>query len=45
MKHQALLPKKDKSRKIKCRLLQFLIGVLRVKIENKKMVLLLFQLW
>ena len=30
MKHQALLPEKDKSKKIKCRLLQFLFGALRV---------------
>ena len=29
MKHQALFPYKDKSQKIKCRLLQF--GALRVK--------------
>ena len=31
MKHQALFPSKDKSKKIKCRLLQFLFGALRVK--------------
>ena len=30
MKHQALFPEKDKSIKIKCRLLQFLFGALRV---------------
>ena len=31
MKHQALFPYKDKSKKIKCHLLQFLFGALRVK--------------
>ena len=31
MKNQALYSSKDKSRKLKCRLLQFLIGALRVK--------------
>ena len=31
MKHQALLSLKDKSKKKKCRLLQFLCGALRVK--------------
>ena len=30
MKHQALLSSKDKSKKLKCRLLQFLFGALRV---------------
>ena len=29
MKQQALFPLKDKSKKIKCRLLQFLFGALR----------------
>ena len=29
MKHQALFPSKDKSKKLKCRLLQFLCGALR----------------
>ena len=29
MTHQALFPEKDKSKKIKCCLLQFLFGVLR----------------
>ena len=32
MKNQALFPQKDKSKKIKCRLLQFLFGALRVKL-------------
>ena len=31
MKNQALFSSKDKSKKIKCRLLQFLSGALRVK--------------
>ena len=31
MKNQALFSSKDKSTKIKCRLLQFLFGALRVK--------------
>ena len=32
MKHQALFSLKDNSKKIKCPLLQFLFGALRVKI-------------
>ena len=31
MKNQALFSLKDKSKKLKCRLLQFLIGAVRVK--------------
>ena len=31
LKHQALFSSKDKSKKLKCRLLQFLFGALRVK--------------
>ena len=31
MKNQALFSSKDKSKKLKCRLLQFLFGPLRVK--------------
>ena len=31
MKNQALFSSKDKSRKLKCHLLQFLFGALRVK--------------
>ena len=31
MKNQALFSSKDKSKKLKCRLLQFLFGTLRVK--------------
>ena len=36
LKHQASSSSKDKSKKLKCRLLQILFGTLRVK-ENKKM--------
>ena len=32
MKHQALFSSKDKGKKLKCRLLQFLYGPLRVKL-------------
>ena len=32
MESQALLSSKDKSKKLKCRLLQFLFGALRVKV-------------
>ena len=34
MKNQALFSSKDKSKKLKCRLLQFLFGALRVKNGN-----------
>ena len=34
MKNQALFYSKDKSEKLKCRLLQFLFGALRVKMIN-----------
>ena len=40
MKNQALFSLKGKSKKIKCRLLQFLFGTLRVKAQN-----LCFELW
>ena len=33
MKNQALFSLKDKSKKLKCRLLQFLFGALRVKFQ------------
>ena len=33
MKNQALFSSKDKSKKIKCRLLQFLFGALRVNLK------------
>ena len=33
MKSQALFSSKDKSRKLKCRLLQFLFGDLRLKVN------------
>ena len=32
MKNQALFSSKDKSKKLKCRLLQFLFGALRVSV-------------
>ena len=35
MKNQALFSSKDKSEKLKCRLLQFLFGALRVKFPIK----------
>ena len=34
MKSQALFSSKDKSKKIKCRLLQFLFGALRVNVTE-----------
>ena len=34
MKNQALFSSKDKSKKLKCHLLQFLFGALRVKIPS-----------
>ena len=34
MKNQALFSSKDKSKKLKCRLLQFLFGPLRVKVKK-----------
>ena len=33
MKNQAIFSSKDQSKKLKCRLLQFLFGALRVKIS------------
>ena len=36
MKNQALFSSKDKSEKLKCRLLQFLFGALRVNIETRE---------
>ena len=35
MKNQVLFSSKDKSKKLKCRLLQFLFGALRVKCSEK----------
>ena len=34
MKNQALFSSKDKSKKLKCRLLQFLFGALKVKVNE-----------
>ena len=36
MKNQALFTSKDKSKKLKCRLLQFLFGALRAKVNGFK---------
>ena len=36
MKNQALFSSKDRSKKLKCHLLQFLYGTLRVKKKNKE---------
>ena len=38
MKNQALFSSKDKSKKLKCRLLQFLFGVLRVRRETLRFI-------
>ena len=35
LKHQAIFSSKDKSKKLKCHLLQFLFGTLRVKEKNQ----------
>ena len=35
LKHKALFSSKDKSKKLKCRLLQFLYGAVRVKISHE----------
>ena len=43
MKTQVLFSSKDKSKKSKCRLLQFLFGALRVK--TKKFTLLPRNIW
>ena len=37
MKNQALFSSKDKSKKLKCRLLQFLFGALGVKAPKTKL--------
>ena len=41
MKNQALFSFKDKSKKLKCPLLQFLFGALRVKILSLRRLLIL----
>ena len=41
MKNQALFSTKDKSKKIKCCLLQFLFGALRVKCHKTKSCLMI----
>ena len=51
MKNQALFSSKDKSKKLKCRMLQFLFGALRVKSglplrrERQQMKLRVFFHW
>ena len=42
MKNQALFSSKDKSKKLKCRLLQFLFGTLRVKVCMSRLAFLHF---
>ena len=42
MKHQALFSLKDKSKKLKCRLLQFLFGALRVNCKQNIRVTIFF---
>ena len=37
MENQALFSSKDKSKKLKCRLLQFFFGALRVKIQTMRL--------
>ena len=37
MKNQALFSSKDKGKKSNCRLLQFLFGALRVKVQKGKL--------
>ena len=45
MKHQGLFSTKDKCKKLKCRLLQFLFGALRIKIQpqNRTVSINVFQ--
>ena len=45
MKNQALFSSKDKSKKLKCRLLQFLFGALRVKSLGKEHMLRNRKYW
>ena len=44
MENQALFSSKDKSKKLKCRLLQFLFGTLRVNILHLFVCIYVFQL-
>ena len=43
MKNQALFSSRDKSKKLKCRLLQFLFGALRVNTVNILLYCMLFH--
>ena len=45
MKIQALFSPQDKSQKLKCRLLQFLFGALRVKLSSNEFVLTCWVCW
>ena len=45
MKNQALFSSKDKSKKIKCRLLQFLFAALRVKLCPDILIHVLHLVW
>ena len=45
MKYQALFSSKDKSKKLNCRLLQFLFGTLRVKGVSLLQICILFWLF
>ena len=40
MKNQALFSSKDKSKKLKCRLLQLLLGTLRVNMQSRRYTLI-----
>ena len=42
MKNQTLFSSKDKSKNLKCRLLQFLFGAVRVKVYSTHWLLLCF---
>ena len=44
MKKQALFSSKDKSKKLKCRLLQFLFGTLKVNNKNIEMMKFLYKI-
>ena len=41
MKNQGLFSSKDRSKKLKCRLLHFLFGALRVKIKQKRSIIVM----
>ena len=43
MKNQALFSFTDKSKNLKCRLLQFLFGALRVNVSSTKLIFVIYQ--